>query len=305
MKIYFYPKESDLNKRIDIFLSENMDKSRSGVQNLIKNNKVFANDKIVKANYKITNENLEIIVEEEEPKDIKVVPQDIPLDLLYEDEDVLIVNKPKGMVVHPAPGHPDNTLVNAVLYHCKGELPGINGEIRPGIVHRIDQNTTGSLVIAKTEKALNSLAEQFKSHSITREYVAIVIDNIKEDEGTIETTIGRSLNDRKKMSINVRNGRDAITHFKVLERFGEYTYVSCRLETGRTHQIRVHMASIKHPVLGDVEYGPKKSPIKNLQGQTLHARVLGFIHPTTGKYIEVSAPLPEYFEKLLNKFRKK
>ena len=231
-------------------------------------------------------------------------PENIPLDILYEDDDVLVVNKPKGMVVHPAAGHSSGTLVNAVLYHCRGNLSGINGVLRPGIVHRIDMDTTGALVICKSDFAHQSLAEQLSVHSITRKYRAIVHGNLKEDEGTVRGAIGRHPTDRKKMAINERNGKPAVTHYRVLERFGNYTYIECQLETGRTHQIRVHMASIGHPLLGDAVYGPKKCPVKNLQGQTLHAMVLGFIHPRTGAYMEFEAPLPEYFSNLLLQFRK-
>ena len=239
-----------------------------------------------------------------EPEELNVEPENIPLDILYEDDDLLVVNKPKGMVVHPAAGHSSGTLVNAVLYHCRGNLSGINGVLRPGIVHRIDMDTTGALVICKSDFAHQSLAEQLSVHSITRKYRAIVHGNLKEDEGTVRGAIGRHPTDRKKMAINERNGKPAVTHYRVLERFGNYTYIECQLETGRTHQIRVHMASIGHPLLGDAVYGPKKCPVKNLQGQTLHAMVLGFIHPRTGAYVEFEAPIPEYFSNLLLQFRK-
>lgn len=213
-----------------------------------------------------------------------------------------MVNKPKGMVVHPSAGHYSGTLVNALMYHCKDQLSGINGVLRPGIVHRIDMDTTGALVVCKTDTAHQSLAQQLKVHSITRKYRAIVHGNLKEDEGTVQGTIGRHPTERKKMAVNVRGGKNAVTHYKVLERFGDYTYVECQLETGRTHQIRVHMSSIGHPLLGDSVYGPKKCPYSSLQGQTLHAMVLGFVHPATGQYMEFTAPLPEYFEKILKKF---
>ena len=239
-----------------------------------------------------------------EPEELNVDPENIPLDILYEDDDLLVVNKPKGMVVHPAAGHSSGTLVNAVLYHCRGNLSGINGVLRPGIVHRIDMDTTGALVICKSDFAHQSLAEQLSVHSITRKYRAIVHGNLKEDEGTVRGAIGRHPTDRKKMAINERNGKPAVTHYRVLERLGNYTYIECQLETGRTHQIRVHMASIGHPLLGDAVYGPKKCPVKNLQGQTLHAMVLGFIHPRTGAYMEFEAPIPEYFSNLLLQFRK-
>ena len=239
-----------------------------------------------------------------EPEELNVEPENIPLDILYEDDDLLVVNKPKGMVVHPAAGHSSGTLVNAVLYHCRRNLSGINGVLRPGLVHRIDMDTTGALVICKSDFAHQSLAEQLSVHSITRKYRAIVHGNLKEDEGTVRGAIGRHPTDRKKMAINERNGKPAVTHYRVLERFGNYTYIECQLETGRTHQIRVHMASIGHPLLGDAVYGPKKCPVKNLQGQTLHAMVLGFIHPRTGAYMEFEAPIPEYFSNLLLQFRK-
>ena len=231
------------------------------------------------------------------------MPENIPLDILYEDEDILIVNKPKGMVVHPAAGHYSGTLVNALMYYCGNCLSGINGVMRPGIVHRIDMDTTGSLLVCKNDFAHQNLAEQLKVHSIKRVYHAIVHGNIKEDSGTINEPIGRHPTERKKMCVNHQNGREAVTHYKVLERFGNYTYIACKLETGRTHQIRVHMASIHHPLLGDRVYGPQKCPFPELQGQTLHAKVLGITHPRTGEYLEVDAPLPVYFERLLQKLR--
>ena len=244
---------------------------------------------------------IQIRIPESEPLDI--LPEDIPLDILYEDSDILIVNKPKGMVVHPSPGHYTHTLVNAVLYHCGGNLSGINGVIRPGIVHRIDMNTTGSLLICKNDRAHQILAEQLKEHSITRRYHAIVHGNIKEDSGTVDAPIGRHPADRKKMSTKSQHGRHAVTHYRVLERFGSYTYIECELETGRTHQIRVHMSSIGHPILGDDVYGPARCPFK-LEGQTLHAKTLGIIHPSTKEYMEFDAPLPQYFQNLLTMLRK-
>ena len=231
-----------------------------------------------------------------------ILPENIPLDILYEDDDVLVVNKPKGMVVHPANGHTSGTLVNAIMYHCQGNLSGINGVMRPGIVHRIDKDTTGALLVCKNDTAHRDLAQQLKDHTIKRRYRAIVSGNLKEDEGTVEGPIGRHPVDRKKMAINEKNGKDAITHYKVLERFDKYTYMEFKLETGRTHQIRVHMASIGHPLLGDTLYSNGKSPYK-LQGQTLHAMTIGFIHPRTREYMEISAPLPEYFEKILHDLR--
>ena len=233
-----------------------------------------------------------------------ILPVKMNLSILYEDEDILIVNKPKGMVVHPSPGHPDHTLVNAILYHCGEHLSGINGVIRPGIVHRIDMNTTGSLLICKNDHAHQILAEQLKEHSITRRYHAIVHGSLKADTGTVNASIGRHPTDRKKMSTKALNGRHAVTHYRVLERLGNYTYIECELETGRTHQIRVHMASIGHPILGDDVYGPAKCPF-HLEGQTLHAKILGITHPATGEYMEFDAPLPEYFMKLLSTLRQK
>ena len=230
------------------------------------------------------------------------MPENIPLDILYEDDDLLVVNKPKGMVVHPSAGHYSGTLVNAVMYHCKDSLSGINGEIRPGIVHRIDMDTTGSLIVCKNDESHICIAEQIKEHSCNRRYRGIVCGVVKEEEGTINAPIGRHPTERKKMAVNEKNGKPAVTHYKVLERFERYTYMEFQLETGRTHQIRVHMASIGHPLLGDTLYSNGKSPYK-LQGQTLHAMTIGFVHPKTGKYIEISAPLPEYFEKILRDLR--
>ena len=289
--------------RIDRYLSEmNKELSRSYIQKLLKEQKITVNGSAVKANYKV-QEGDEISVAVPDIKEPDILPEDIPLDILYEDDDVLIVNKPKGMVVHPSAGHTSGTLVNAIMFHCKDNLSGINGVLRPGIVHRIDKDTTGALLVCKNDNAHRNLAEQLKEHSIRRRYRAIVAGVLKEDEGTIEGPIGRHPIDRKKMAVNYKNGKDAVTHYKVLERFGDYTYIQCELETGRTHQIRVHMASIGHPLVGDEVYGPKKCPFKGLQGQTLHARTLGIIHPTTGKYLEVNAPLPEYFIELLDRLR--
>lgn len=289
--------------RIDRFLSEQLpEHSRSYIQKLIKDGQVSIEGKAVKSNYKITgSEEIALLIPDQVIPDI--LPEDIPLDILYEDQDLIVINKPKGMVVHPAAGHYSGTLVNALMYHCKDDLSGINGVMRPGIVHRIDRNTTGSLLVCKNDFAHNAIAEQLKVHSITRRYRAIVHGNLKDDQGTVDAPIGRHPIDRKKMAIEPRNGRDAITHYRVLERFGNYTYIECQLETGRTHQIRVHMSSIHHPIVGDDVYGPAKCPFSGLQGQTLHAQVLGFIHPRTGEYMEFSAPLPEYFENLLTKLR--
>ena len=304
MEIYtFTPDDEQKNVRIDKFLSEQLpDQSRSYLQKLLKEGNVTVNEKPVKANYKVQLSDT-VRLELPEPENPDILPEDIPLDILYEDEDVLIVNKPKGMVVHPAAGHYQGTLVNAVMAHCGDSLSGINGVMRPGIVHRIDKDTTGALLVCKNDIAHRDLAEQLKCHSIRRRYRAVVQGNLKEDEGTIEGPIGRHPTDRKKMAINHKNGKDAITHYKVLERFGEATYVECRLETGRTHQIRVHMASIGHPLLGDTVYGSSRNPY-HLEGQALHAMILGFVHPRTGEYMEFTAPLPEYFVKLLTKLRK-
>ena len=293
----------DFNIRLDKFLTGKLpEMSRSHIQKLIRDGNVTVNKKAVKANYKVSlGEIIEIDIPE--PECLDIVPENIPLDILYEDEDILVVNKPKGMVVHPAPGHYSGTLVNAIMFHCKENLSGINGVLRPGIVHRIDMNTTGSLLICKNDKSHRFLAEQLKEHSITRKYHAIVYGNLKEDNGTIESPIGRHPVERKKMSTKSKNGRPAVTHYHVLERFGNFTYIECQLETGRTHQIRVHMSSIGHPILGDDLYGPVKCPY-TLEGQTLHAKILGIVHPTTKEYIEFDAPLPAYFLNLLEKLRK-
>ena len=289
-------------ERIDKYLAEVMnDYSRSFLQKQLKDGNVSVNEKTAKASLKVAEDD-EVRIFIPENKEPDIVPEDIPLDILYEDQQLLVVNKPKGMVVHPSAGHYSHTLVNALMFHCKDQLSGINGVLRPGIVHRIDMDTTGALVVCKTDLAHQSLAEQLKIHSITRKYRAIVHGRLKEDFGTIEGTIGRHPTDRKKMAINVKNGKPATTHYKVLERFDQFTYVECELETGRTHQIRVHMSSIGHPLLGDVVYGPKKSAVPNLQGQTLHAMVLGFLHPVSNEYMEFTAPLPEYFEKLLKNY---
>ena len=289
--------------RIDRYLSEkNAELSRSYLQKLLKEQGITVNVREVKANYKVQAGD-EIRISLPDLSEPDILPEDIPLDILYEDEDVMVVNKPKGMVVHPSAGHTSGTLVNAILFHCQGNLSGINGVMRPGIVHRIDKDTTGALLICKNDVAHRDLAEQLKEHSIKRRYRAIVSGNLKDDEGTVEGPIGRHPVDRKKMAINYKNGKEAITHYKVLERFGNATYIECRLETGRTHQIRVHMTSIGHPLLGDEVYGSGKNPY-HLQGQALHAMVLGFVHPRTGEYLEFTAPLPEYFTNLLEKLRK-
>ncbi|MDE5965677.1 MAG: RluA family pseudouridine synthase [Lachnospiraceae bacterium] len=291
--------EADIGIRLDKFLADKLnDCSRSYIQRLIEQGHVSAAGKQQKANYKLRQGDT-VYVEIPEPTALDVSAEDIPLHIIYEDADILIINKPKGMVVHPAAGHDKGTLVNAVMYHCKDNLSSINGVLRPGIVHRIDKDTSGVLVVCKNDRAHQKIAEQLKVHSITRRYRAIVHGILKEDTGKVHATIGRHPTERKKMAVNIENGRDAITHYRVLERLKGFTYIECTLETGRTHQIRVHMASIGHPILGDTVYGPKKCPVKGLEGQTLHAMCLGFIHPTTGKYVEFEAELPEYFRQLL------
>ena len=293
----------DESVRIDKYLSAQMETlSRSYLQKLLKEGQVFVNGAAVKPTYKVARKD-EIRVSLPKEQEPEIEAENIPLDILYEDTDLLVVNKPKNMVVHPAAGHYEHTLVNALMYHCRNQLSGINGVLRPGIVHRIDKDTTGALVVCKNDMAHQGLAEQLAVHSITRRYRAVVHGNLKENTGTIEGTIGRHPTDRKKMAMNVKNGKPAVTHYQVLERLNGYTYVECRLETGRTHQIRVHMAAIGHPLLGDELYGPKKCPVKNLQGQTLHAMVLGFQHPGTKTYMEFTAPLPEYFQNLLKKLK--
>ena len=296
--------EKEMNAvRIDKFISERMDGvSRSYIQKLIKDERVTVDLRPVKANYKV-NEGDRVEVTLPEPVSLDIEPQNIPLDILYEDQDIILINKPKGMVVHPAAGHYSHTLVNGLMYHCKDQLSGINGVMRPGIVHRIDMDTTGVLIACKNDMAHNSIAAQLKEHSITRRYQAIVHGVIKEEEGTVVAPIGRHQTECKKMCINYSNGRGAITHYRVLQRFSQFTYVECRLETGRTHQIRVHMASLHHPLLGDHVYGPAKCPVPGLTGQTLHAGILGIVHPRTGEYMEFTAPLPEYFDKLLRTLR--
>ena len=294
--------ETYMDERLDKFLSAMLpDQSRSYLQKIIKDGNVLVNGEPKKSSYRLEDGD-EVTADLPELKSPDIEPENIPLDILYEDDSILMVNKPKEMVVHPSAGHYTGTLVNAVLWHCQGQLSGINGVSRPGIVHRIDKDTTGVLVVCKNDAAHNAVAAQLKEHSITRKYRAIVHGVIKEDEGTVDAPIGRHPTERKKMASGVKNGKRAVTHYRVLERFQGYTYVECQLETGRTHQIRVHMASIHHPLLGDTVYGPAKDS-HHLEGQTLHAMVLGLIHPVTGEYLEVEAPLPEYFENLLKKFR--
>lgn len=302
MDIYTAEK-ADINKRIDLYLNEELDEiSRSAIQKLIEKENVTVNGKGVSKNYKL-REGDTIEVEIPEPEGINIEAENIPLDILYEDDDLIVVNKPQDMVVHPAPGHYSGTLVNGLMYHCGDNLSGINGVLRPGIVHRIDKDTSGVLVIAKSDLAHRELSRQLAEHSMTRIYNAVVYNGFDEDEGTVSTLIGRSQNDRKKMAVLKTGGRNAVTHYRVLKRMGKFTLVELKLETGRTHQIRVHMAHIGHPLLGDPVYGPKKQ-IFNLQGQVLHAKVLGFVHPRTGEYMEFSTELPEYFNKLIDRLEK-
>ena len=284
--------------RLDVYLSSQLgEMSRSYIQKIIKDKKVKVNGKIEKAKYAVKEDD-SVVIEIPAPKLLEVIPQDIPIDIVYEDDDLLIVNKPQDMVVHPAPGNYENTLVNAILYHCKDNLSSINGVIRPGIVHRIDMNTTGVLVTCKNDFAHSRIAAQLAVHDITRKYNAIVWNPFSVESGTVDAPLARSRKDRKKVAID-QSGRRAVTHYRVLKNFKQFAHVECQLETGRTHQIRVHMSSIGHPLLGDDVYGNGKSPY-NITGQALHARVLGFVHPRTGKYMEFEAPLPDYFQKILN-----
>ena len=302
-KEFYRALPEDEGTRLDRFLiTRRPDLSRSHIQKLIENGNVSADGRTVKASLKMkAGEEISLLLPEPESTD--VVPVRMNLDILYEDEDILIVNKPKGMVVHPCAGHRDDTLVNGILEYCGKDLSGINGVLRPGIVHRIDKNTTGALIVCKNDEAHRFISEQLKVHSITRKYRGIVIGIPDRDEGTIEGAIGRDPKDRKRMAVVRVNGKDAVTHYRVLEKMKGFAYCEFTLETGRTHQIRVHMASIGHPILGDDVYGPRKCPME-LEGQTLHAMTIGFVHPRTGKYVEFTAPLPEYFEKLLKKLRK-
>ncbi len=300
MRQQFQVAEEFEDMRIDRYLAEICpDLSRSYVQKLLKSGDVEADGVKVKPSYRVSAGEV-VELEVQAPSEPEILAQDMDLDIVYEDEDVILINKPKGMVVHPAAGHYEGTLVNGLMAHCKDQLSGINGMLRPGIVHRIDKDTTGILIVCKNDMAHRSIAAQLKEHSITRRYQAIVCGVIREEEGTVDAPIGRHPTDRKKMCVNEKNGRHAVTHYRVLRRFANYTYIECRLETGRTHQIRVHMASLHHPILGDAVYGPARCPF-HLEGQTLHAGVLGFVHPRTGQYMEFTAPLPEYFKQLLDR----
>ena len=291
----------DKGSRIDKYISDNIaELTRSAVQGLIEKGLVLAGGKAISKNYKLRGgEEISVTIPEPEPMD--AVPEDIPLDIVYEDDDLLVVNKPKGMVVHPAHGNYTGTLVNALLHHCGDSLSGINGVIRPGIVHRIDKNTSGLLIVAKNDASHLKLAEQIKVHSFTREYEAVACGYFKDTEGTVDAPIGRHKTDRKKMCVTTENSRNAVTHYSVIKQYGGYAHVRLRLETGRTHQIRVHLSYIGHPVLGDDVYG---KPYKGLEGQCLHARKIGFIHPTTGEYMEFQSDLPDYFVSVLNKLEK-
>ncbi|MBE6798011.1 MAG: RluA family pseudouridine synthase [Ruminococcaceae bacterium] len=290
---------TDSNKRIDAFIADNTDITRSRATSLLADGNVTVNGKVKGKSYKVKTGD-QIVINVPDPVELDAKPQDIPLDIVYEDDDLLVVNKPKGMVVHPAAGNMEGTLVNALLFHCKGRLSGINGVMRPGIVHRIDKDTSGLLIVAKNDAAHAHLAEQIKEHSFTREYEAVVYGNIKADNGSIDAPIGRHPVKRKQMAVTAQNSKNAVTHYTVLKRFGEFTHVRLRLETGRTHQIRVHMSYIGHAVAGDEVYGPK-NVIKSLGGQCLHAKKIGFIHPSTNQYMEFDSELPQYFNSFLDK----
>ena len=296
-----YVNTENVGKRIDTFISGNISEmTRSAVQGIIEKNKVLVNGRPVNKNYKLKSGD-NITVEIPEPQVMDAIPENIPLEIVYEDNDLLVVNKPKGMVVHPAHANYNGTLVNALLYHCGESLSGINGVIRPGIVHRIDKNTSGLLIVAKNDRSHIRLAEQIKEHSFTREYEAIASGYFRETSGTIEAPIGRHKTDRKKMCVTTENSRHAVTHYTVIRQYAGYAHVKLRLETGRTHQIRVHLSYIGHAVLGDDVYG---KPYKNIDGQCLHARKIGFVHPTTEEYMEFTSELPDYFRKILDKLEK-
>ena len=295
---------SEKSIRLDQFLASQLeDFSRSYIQKLIENENVKVNNSVCSVKKEKVKSGDEVEITVPEPVELTVDPENIPLDIVYEDDDVLVVNKPKGMVVHPAAGNYTGTLVNAIMYHCGDRLSSINGVVRPGIVHRIDKDTSGLLMIAKTDRAHESLSVQLAEHSVTRKYYALVYHNFKEDEGVIDKPIGRDPRNRLRNAVTYENSKRAVTHYKVLERFGKYTLVQCILETGRTHQIRVHMSYLKHPLVGDLVYGPKKQTLP-VSGQMLHAKVIGFVHPVTGEYMEFDSELPEYFADILAKLRK-
>ncbi len=299
-EIIITAQREDSGKRVDKFLSEQLEEmTRNAIQNLLAEEKVCLLQKPVKKNYKL-NGSEEFTVLLPEPKEVEIIPENIPIDIIYEDDDIIVVNKARGMVVHPAVGNWSGTLVNALMYHCGDRLSGINGEIRPGIVHRIDKDTSGLLVVAKNDFAHQHLSEQIAHHAVEREYEAVLYGNIKEDSGTINQPIARHKTDRKKMAVSL-DGRKAITHYKVIARYNGYTHTGFWLETGRTHQIRVHAAFIGHPIVGDMVYGMKKDRFSNLNGQCLHAKKLRLVHPRTGKEMEFTAPRPEYFREVLRK----
>ena len=296
MKKFIVEKE-DAKKRIDAYIAKSANISRVNAQRLISEGKILVNGKSVKHSYK-TQENDEITMEQEEPKEVELKAENIPLEIIYEDKDIIVVNKPKGMVVHPANGNPDGTLVNAVMAICKDSLSGIGGELRPGIVHRLDKDTSGIIIVAKNDKAHINLSEQIKNHKVEKTYIALVKGNVKENQATINMPIGRSNKDRKKMAVT-KNGKTAITHFKVLKRYDKYTLLEVKIETGRTHQIRVHLSQIGYPIVGDMVYSNGKNEW-GIEGQCLHAKSLKFKHPITGKEMYLEAPLPEYFQKILH-----
>ncbi len=298
-ELLFAASQEDTGKRLDAWLAAQPELSltRSAVQQLLEQGQITKNSKAAKKNDKLQTGDT-VAVSVPEPQPLNVLPQDIPLEIVFEDDELLVVNKPKGMVVHPAPGHPDGTLVNALLYHCAGRLSGINGVIRPGIVHRIDRDTSGLLIVAKTDRAHVGLAEQIAVHSFTREYEAVVCGRFKEESGTVRAPIGRDPRDRQKMCVIATNSKDAVTLYTVLTQYEKHAHIRCQLETGRTHQIRVHMKHIGHPVYGDAVYGKAE---KGIAGQCLHAKKIGFIHPVTGAYLEFDSPLPEYFTEILRK----
>ena len=294
--------ENDVGKRIDTYLAGNTEYSRTNIQRLIENEKILVNGKKTKVSYKVQEKD-EITIEIEEPKEISLEAQDIPVDVLYEDDDIIVLNKPKGMVVHPANGNPDGTLVNAVMAICKDSLSGIGGEIRPGIVHRLDKDTSGVIIVAKNDKAHINLSEQIKNHEVEKTYIALVKGFVKENEATINMPIGRSTKDRKKMAVN-KNGKNAVTHFKIIKRFKDYTLLEVKIETGRTHQIRVHLSEIGYPIVGDAVYSNGKNEWK-IEGQCLHAKSLKFKHPITEKEMFIEAPLPKYFEDVISELEKR